>query len=291
MNSFQDITGRWHHVFRQSDIATFHLCPEKLRTAPAKSQGSDATLVGSALHEGIETFLKSEGEASRETCERAAVGMLEREWDGVRQVQMDSLREAHNYLLTCFETFWKNRTHFPMGGEIEQRFDIKNAYVDAQRSISLQGTTDYFHHGHRAIFDWKTNSASYHKDFWRVQRYAVQPTIYCMAMDMMHGFIPSFTFVRFPKSGGDMEMATVERDVADFGAMMHQLLTMAQLIEAQLPAWPTMPTNWWCSPKWCDTFRSGQCMGMYQHEKQYAAPWMDKTDAQHVQLTMKGPNQ
>lgn len=289
MHSFQDVTGLWHHTFRQSDLSEFRMCPEKLRTKPKDSPGTDATLIGTGTHTAVELWLESEGSATLEDCQGVANAVLEAEWDSIRMIQMDSMEEARYNMLNSIDCFWERRAHFPFGGEIEKPFALMHVYRDQYRTISFTGTPDYYHAGMNMIFDWKTNAAKYHKSYWKTERYAVQPTMYCMAMQLIGRPIPEFTFVRFPKeAGGEMEMATVQRDENDFATLMHQSLNLATLIESDIPTWPMLPIDWWCSPKWCDTFRAGKCMGLYQSERSWAAPYMDVTEDQYNALQVQG---
>lgn len=271
MRSERDAAGVWHHTIHQSDLTEFHHCPEKLRTKKGEG-GSDATAVGTAVHVGIEAYLHNLLLVKAD-LETAAIQHLETEWPNVRKIQMKSKGEAISAVRNSVSAFWEGRSYFPHGGWIERQFTLNNVYEDALRTISFRGTIDYFVNG--MIFDWKTTARSYHEGYWRVQRYAVQPTMYCMAVYALTGIMPKFTFVRLPKDGFAMEMATVERDTSDFQALVLQGLNLATLIESDTPTWPMMPTDWHCSAKWCDTLRRGECLGAELGSKPWNVSFMD----------------
>lgn len=260
------------------------MCPEKLRTKPEGDNSTDATLVGTATHAAVEHWLEKEGDASLEDLKGIGSEVLDGGWDEVRVIQMNSKEEARFYMLNTIDSFWAKRLHFPFGGEIEKPFALVNLYHDERRTITITGTPDYYHHESKMIFDWKTNAQSYHRDFWKVERYAIQPTVYCMALNLVFDETPDFTFVRFPKDGGAAEMATVKRNETHFQAIVYQFISLAVLIESGLPTWPLRPTDWHCSPKWCDTFRAGGCLGAFLGGESYAAPWMDNTHDQLVAI-------
>ena len=274
--SEQDATGRWHHTIRQSDISTFRMCPEKLRTQPDESTGTDATLVGTAVHSACELYLRHPAETTESQMVELAHQQVREGWGSVRQIQMIEA-EAYKFSAASIRSFWKRRHLLPQGGFVERSFKLDGVWSDQFRTISITGTPDYDTPG--MIWDFKTSAMSYEKEGWMVQRYGIQPTVYCLASYLINGGeIPEFTFIRLPKDGSDMEMLTVTRTHSDFQALMYELLAMARLRESNLSHWPVKPTGWWCSPKWCETFASGKCMGAYWGDKSWAATHMNSFD-------------
>jgi len=273
MRSTQDSNGYWTHVFHQSDLNEARMCPEKLRTRPPLSEGSDATLIGTATHLSIEEYLKADGNKTEAELVDIAVQYVQEHWHEIRMLQVENVHQAVFIVRKTVATFWSKRHHFPLGGDIEKPFRFV-AYEDQFRTIMFQGTPDY--HTPGMLWDWKTSAESYKENHWKMQRYSLQPTIYAMAIREATGEIPEFTYVRFPKSGDPMEMATVTRDQGDFDGVVTQALSLAFLIEAELPRWPMRPTDWHCSPKWCETFAAGKCMGEHHANRKYSIDWMRK---------------
>lgn len=273
-----DETGVWHHVFHQSDLSTYLMCPEMLRDR-RPDQESDATLIGTTAHLGIEHYLAGWGDDRVKFVEMLR-GYFVEQWPEVRHIQDHNMDTAWAKADRAFAAFWKNREQFPVGGMIEQQFTFA-WHVDAFRTISFRGAIDYFHPAFNMIWDWKTEAAKYHGQggkAWVKRRYAVQPTVYVTGAQQALQLeeTPGFTFVRLPKDGSDMELLPVERDAHDKSAVLTELsLGLAHLVEAGLPRWPMSPSDWWCSAKWCDKLRSGECMGKYLDKKPWNVQYMN----------------
>lgn len=278
MKHERDFAGRWHHTFRQSDLSTYMMCPEMLRTEGDHKthEHTDATLIGEAVHLAVETYLRSEGnEKYLEHLSYIACEYVKKWWPETRIIQCDTLDDALSKVHTCLEAFWENRDQFPLGGLIEEPFTMDNVYGDAFRTISMTGTPDYVHLDTGMIYDWKTSAEDYARGGWKLDRYAVQPTVYVAAMSHKFGKDFDFTFVRLPKDGKAMETRTVERNLLEWVSVIELAVSLAHVVESGMPVWPMRPSDWHCSAKWCDTHRAGACRGRHMNGAPYNAPWVD----------------
>jgi len=167
------------HV-RQSWLNDMAICPERARLGQIRPEfriGSDATIIGTSLHAGIESVLKGESD-----------------YKGMREVVTDSYRvlaaEPHKttninpelipaYLKSMTVAFYENiLPHVKLGGKIEHKFEAPLGMNIGEYGVWVEGTMDYVDPD-GVIWDWKTSSRAYNlKD---KQKTSIQASVYAAA--------------------------------------------------------------------------------------------------------------
>ena len=168
-------------IFRQSWFGDYLICPERARryiVEPEARQGTDATILGTAMHSYAETRLDGE---DIEVAMGAAFNALDNEFAlPHRIVQMRDAEAVYTFLPAVCAS-WE-RDILPQvkgGGESERKFSIR-LFDWRGWEIWLEGTIDYLEPMiNDALWDWKTAGQEYKK--WEKERWAVQPTFYAIA--------------------------------------------------------------------------------------------------------------
>lgn len=170
-----------------------------------------------------------------------------------RWVKIQTGTTAFDHITRAF-TAWYERV-LPLLGtpkHIEHKRESV-VYTDAERTITLVGTPDYVDDVW-GIVDWKVsdNRDKYGKrDGYKLKRYAVQPTAYTLLEYLRAQRILPFHYVRLDPVNGETQWLEVERGHADWNFFVTQLVSVAKLVEADLPAWPLNDQHGLCSEKWC----------------------------------------
>jgi hypothetical protein len=264
--SYRGPDGRWIHNFRQSFLNDVRMCPEMARRkllGLVEDETGDAALVGTAIHTGIEAFLLGEANSLDEVLAQgyetwwSERDNLSEPW---RIIKDDA--EAEDCIGKTLNRWWAEVLEQLPQEEllIEQRFSHM-VLSDDTRDIYIEGTKDVEYSG--GVIDWKTTMRTYKRNEWKHQRYDVQPTIYLWSHLLNYGSLGTFRYWRLPRNGGECEHLDITRRLGDFRAMEVEMINLATLIEAELPAWPLNPSDWWCSEKWCPTFAAGECRGAH----------------------------
>jgi hypothetical protein len=251
-------------------------------------QQNDSAAIGTAMHAGAEGALRGildDGEADWDTCLQLCVESWWQAWHSptFNVTEIASIDEGANLAANCLERWW-DLVLLPelLAMELvstEQRFNVL-AYEDDKRIVRLCGTQDCWTTAD--IFDWKSSNRTYSgKEAWKYQRgySSVQHILYAWARLLIEGADPEyvlaqdteramyrFTYVVLPRNPGKdqlpaLDRLTVEPTVGDAKFLLSELMSMAMLIEAQLPHWPLGPSGWWCSNKWCPNWDN--CRGQY----------------------------
>lgn len=239
--------AKFEHSFRQSWLNTAATCPERARrelTKTIPNSETDAAAVGTAVHAGIEEFLRS-GCSYRDAVDIASERFAEIEQHPDFVWTKYSHRVAHGLIETFLGHWWGIREQFqPL--EIEHQFDVL-LHEDDERIIRLTGTIDLIDK-RLGLIDWKTSGRGAY-DTWEYDRWAVQPTVYSWALyggsDQKH----PFTYCVMHKEG--VQQFTVWRDASDWNWLRQRAIGYARLIEAGLPEWPLHDNHALCSAKWC----------------------------------------
>lgn len=241
--------SKYVHRFRQSWLNDVIKCPELAR---AKKVGeldhlpeklTDSMICGTAAHAGIEDIIRgrSLGDA-QQTTQGALYDALE--GDGWSETYSSSTEQvfadAERFVNNWFENIYPNIGHHYLEAEVS--FE-KLFHEDDERIIILTGTADCVDHTDQTIWDWKTTSRKYAR--WENQRWAIQPTVYTWAFD-----IPNFNYGVLLRNG-DHQIVNVTRSPANHAWLARQAVTIAKMLELELPTWPLNDAGWWCSPKWC----------------------------------------
>lgn len=216
----------------------------------------------------------------------------------LRQVQIATLEEARKFILGCLVEWAINIMPMLIQNpdlieSVEHSFDLL-VYSDSERDIYLTGTWDLGFNV--AVWDYKhSKSMRYSKQkAWQLSRYHPQATHYAWAYDILSyptqssdtrtlettldydddAELEPFYFINInPDSKtnktevlGPNEGIKV-KTVGDCRFHLEVMKSLAYLIEAELPAWPLGPADWWCSSKWCPAWND--CRGKFIGED----PW------------------
>jgi hypothetical protein len=163
---------------RQSWLNDMAICPERARLGivrPEFRTGSDATIIGTAIHAGIESVLDGRSPD--------IAGMLEvvnNEYETLEQTnyKKTNIDEAKipEYLEAMSLAFYDDiLPKVELGGKVEHYFKVPLGITVQDYAVWLEGTMDYITPS-GLIWDWKTSSRAYYiKD---KQKSAIQPTVY-----------------------------------------------------------------------------------------------------------------
>lgn len=248
------------YTFRQSWLKTATTCPERARRewlGLMPERETDAAAVGTAVHAGIESFLRGEVEEFDDALQVALERFEEIEAHPTFTWAKYSHRVAENLINVFLNHWWGIRYQFDPA-EIEYTFNEK-FYEDEERIIRVSGTIDLVDH-HLGLVDWKTSGRGPYEK-WEYERWAIQPTVYSWAYAQTHDVedqIP-FSYAVMHKSG--VQQFTVWRSPKDWGWLERVLVNHAIMLEAELPQWTLNDAHALCSAKWCPAW--ADCKGAH----------------------------
>jgi hypothetical protein len=165
---------------RQSWLNDMAICPERARyglTRPEFRTSTDATIIGTSLHTGIESVL---GDGVNYD------GMLEvvrEQYDVLASQPHQSTNidaeSIPTYLESMSKSFYDSiLPTVKVGGKIEHKFQAPLGVVVNDMAVWLEGTMDYVDPD-GIIWDWKTSSRAYNiKD---KQKSSIQASVYASA--------------------------------------------------------------------------------------------------------------
>ena len=252
------------HTFRQSDLEAFYKCPHQFdlrRRNLLPRKETDATALGTSMHAGIEAVLR--GECGLADGEQVAVEAWRALQDDVEYVQDKTAATVERKVRDCYGA-WAQDVFPMLGGTVavEHRFKVL-LHSDQTRQLWLSGTIDYIDEA-LGLVDWKTAGRRYEE--WEKRRFAIQPTVYSYAawreglVDLDHLEMVPFTYAVMVKGRKqEVQIVTVERGPQHWQWLTAQATRLANLIEAEVDAWPLNDQGWHCSPKWCTAWDS--CKG------------------------------
>jgi len=281
-----DNQGRIIHRFRQSTLGELDICPERGRltlTGNMPRVETDAAGLGTAAHYGIEKAfeaLAEHGPLDPDEIYDHMVAEFDRisdmgnfEWKKYRR------SKVLKYLRSIAEVFHSDvyADIRPLGIEIP--FKDLVIYEDAERVIMIEGTIDLLDAVLGAA-DWKTagDARKFARGFggegWKMDRWAIQPTVYIQALLLLGRLDPDaaawpFTYLVFhlgSKNQAELQKLTVERHQGDLDWLAEKCLSYAQLIEAEVAEWPKQDNSALCSEVWAPCW--DLCKG-----RNYAEGW------------------
>lgn len=261
----QDERGRYVHNFRQSWLGSVELCDERARfelVGEMPDEETDAASLGTACHAGIEQVCRDRLDYGEWGLLDDAIEVFHKQLD--EQIAMPSfvykkydestmriLGEEH--LTNWYEQVLPTLAD-PLA--VEWEFNVL-LYEDHERVINLKGTADYLDINLH-VTDWKTSSRPY--KILDKQSAAIQPTVYSYAVAQEYGYTPTpqFSYVVMvhpsSRSKARIQTVTIERNAGHVLWLQRRCLTLARMIEADLPHWPQHDDGWFCSAKWCPAF-------------------------------------
>ena len=253
-------------ILRQSWLGSLAMCPERARQdmlGISKSTESTSTMVGSAVHHGIEMCLQSFIDTGEHTSRDQTIADSLSYWnDNGHEI----VRWNHKNEEECLEiielnsaVWWDEVRSDLFPRSVEHKFEIP-LVVDHKPEIWLHGTIDLLQHHPAPIVDWKNPGRKPHDD-WEKKRWSVQAAAYTFAVASMidGGINEPMQFVHLVK--GKVYKNLVECGPADWASLVALARSAGTLITADLPVWPLQMSGWHCSPKWCGAWST--CRGRF----------------------------
>ena len=250
--------------FRQSTIKTYRHCPEQARLdmfGITEDFVTDSAAVGTGTHAAIEAHIRG---SSVDQAVEIGFEVLSRE---LAHPNFKPHKWAHgsnspyDWIQRFMSAYEKSnfsrllRMSYGMGLLMLEAKVEMQVQTPKGRIVTLQGTIDVLDGNGGRILDWKTGS-SFHLD----RRTDPQPTMYTLlASNLIERELSHFTWV-FLKNG-DFEVIDSTRFAPQHQALLFEIDSICDLIDAGLPHWPLDPGGWWCSELWCPAYR--QCIGSF----------------------------
>ena len=255
-------------ILRQSWLGSLAMCPERARQdmlGISQSTESTSTMIGSAVHHGIEMCLQSYIDTGEHTNRDGMIAESLGYWQNNAH---EIMRWNHKNEEECVEIIelnsavWWDEVRLGIDPKaVEYKFDIP-LVVDHKPEIWLRGSIDCVQHHPAPIVDWK-NPGRKPSDDWEKKRWSVQAAAYTFAVaSMADGGINEpmeFEFVHLVK--GKVHKNLVECGPADWAGLVALARSAGTLITADLPVWPLQMSGWHCSPKWCGAWST--CRGRF----------------------------
>ena len=255
-------------ILRQSWLGSLAMCPERARQdmlGISQSTESPSTMIGSAVHHGIEMCLQSYIDTGEHTNRDDMIAESLGYWQNnaheiVRWNQKNE--EECVEIIELNSAVWWDEVRLGIDPKaVEYKFDIP-LVVDHKPEIWLRGSIDCVQHHPAPIGDWK-NPGRKPSDDWEKKRWSVQAAAYTFAVaSMADGGINEpmeFEFVHLVK--GKVHKNLVECGPADWASLVALARSAGTLITADLPVWPLQMSGGHCSPKWCGAWST--CRGRF----------------------------
>ena len=256
---------------RQSWLGDMMICMERGRLADNKPEfriGSDATIMGTAVHHGIEQVLT--GQADIKDIADVSVFRLgqlkvEEKW---RQTNVDP--EDMVPLVALMADAWARdiAPALELGGRVEQKFAAptnRQVQVDVDKVYELwfAGTIDYVD-PNGVLWDWKTAARKYSQS--EKQKQSIQASVYAYAATALgwaQWDVP-FNFgvmIRTSKSSGNIVPVMRTQAHGEWVAEQATAMVMSALRMGHDVSWPKNDQHNLCSDKWCPWW--SVCKGSY----------------------------
>jgi hypothetical protein len=258
------------------------ICPERARLGhvrPDLRTGSDATIIGTALHAGIESVLDNRSKEFGDMLEVVANEYETLEKTNYKKTNIDE-EKIPAYLESMSLAFYNNiLPNVELGGSVEHYFQAPLGIEIDGYGIWLEGTMDYITPS-GVIWDWKTSSRTYNiKD---KQKSAVQPTVYADAAVQL-GLCPDYP-VQF-RYGIMVRTETPKHQIATVERTEQHGLWLRHLVRGAVTSalktgyddnWFMNDSSTLCSQAWCSYWEI--CKGAWCGDKEIAFANQSLTD-------------
>jgi hypothetical protein len=254
---------------RQSWLNDMAICPERARLGlvhPEFRSASDATIIGTSVHAGIEKVLKDGVDHT---------GMLETVQSTYGELASKPYKKTNieeekipAYLEAMSKAFYDSiLPEVKTGGKVEHFFRVPLGITIGQYAIWLEGTMDYIDPD-GLIWDWKTASKQYYVK--EKQKSAIQPTVYGFAAKetgLTNGDVTTFNYgVMVRGDTPKHQIATVTRTESHYNWLRHFVRgaigsSVAVGTDTQ---WFMNDSSNLCSDKWCSFW--SVCKGAFVNE-------------------------
>jgi hypothetical protein len=254
-------------VLRQSWLNDLAMCPERARQnmlGLSKSTESTNTMIGNAVHSGIEYCLQSVIDNGTPETLPDTIEAGRKHWQDRRAeiVRWNHKEDKANQIIENNLTVWWNQVRPELRPlAVEYSFELP-LVPDQSPQIWLKGTIDLIQESPLPITDWK-NPGRKPNDAWEKKRWAVQAAAYTWAVASLtdEGLGEALLFEFVQMVNGEVYRTVVDYGPAEWASLVALARSAGTLIAADLPVWPLQMTGWHCSPKWCGAWST--CRGRH----------------------------
>lgn len=261
---------------RQSWLGDMAICPERARLGQVRPEfrtGSDATIIGTALHAGIESVL--DGRSSEFGQMLNVVGD---EFDVLRQTDYKQTNidpdKIQTYLESMSSAFYEGiLPHVEQGGQVEHKFSSPLGFTVNDYAVYIEGTMDYVSPS-GVIWDWKTASRQY--NIKEKQKSSIQASVYadaCVMQGLSFAYPVDFRFgVMVRQEKPKSQIVSIVR-TASHGQWLRQYVKGAvntALNSGYENNWMMNDSSALCSESWCSFWSI--CKGAFVREADNAFP-------------------
>lgn len=252
-----DTTTRRVYV-RQSWLNDLVICPERARLGieyPQMRSSSDATIMGTAVHTGIELLLQGGSEEDMRRGAHEHFADLATKPFNITSIDPEQYTELIDSMLTAYIA--DVLPSVQLGGQTEHRFSVPLGMVVKwgydEWEVYVEGTMDYVQ-PNGTVWDWKTANRKYSiKD---KQSQSVQATVYAHAVvaSGLAQYPASFRYgimIRAVKP--QAQIVDLVRNESHASWLRHTVEPAVQLALSvgMDKGWVTNDTSALCSEKWC----------------------------------------
>lgn len=242
-------------LVRQSWLNDLIICPERARFKVAKpemSGPSDATIMGTAMHYGIETILAGGNPSDMLDTVLAHWEELKKEPYKVTSLDPDKAVAQITGMCEAFKTDIMPNVVF--GGQIEMRFSFPLGITVGDYDVWCEGTMDYID-PNGVIWDWKTASRPYYMK--EKQSQSIQATVYTAAAVHLglSSYPAEFRYgVMIRQEKPKAQIGVLHRTMEHQQWLMHNVKPIIQtaMVMGMDRNWLMNDTSALCSEKWCD---------------------------------------
>lgn len=246
---------------RQSWVNDALMCLERGRLGymkPEFRRGSDATVLGTAMHTAIEQVLL--GKCDPADIGDAAIFGLQQSMNGPENWTYTSIDPNDmRPLAIAMSQAWV-RDVMPsveLGGKVEHKFMVPLGFIDVdgqQVGIQLEGTMDYVSPS-GTIWDWKSAKRKYNQR--DLQKSNIQSQVYALAAcksGLVTDWPVRFTFgVMIRKQSSEGQMVSVIRTHRNGVWIEQQIknLVASAIRMGDNNPWPQIDQGFLCNEVWC----------------------------------------
>jgi len=261
---------------RQSWLNDMAICPERARMGQVRPEfrtGSDATIIGTALHAGIESVLDGRSSEVADMLE-----VVNNEYETLEHTNYKTTNidpdKIPTYLESMSLAFYEGiLPHVVQGGKVEHKFSSPLGFTINGYAVYVEGTMDYVD-PNGVIWDWKTASRQY--NIKEKQKSSIQASVYadaCVVQGLSFSYPVDFRYgvmvrTEKPKS----QIVSIVRTAAH-GQWLRQFIKGAvntALNSGYENNWLMNDSSALCSESWCSYWSI--CKGAFVREADNAFP-------------------
>lgn len=264
---------------RQSWLGDALLCMERGRLTMVQPEwriGSDATVLGTACHAGIEHYIENGGDVSLNDMRNVMVNSIETNKEPFKWTSIKDEEAMVKFGDAMLGAWWRDiRPHVALGGLVEHNFNVEMADIvvnDTQYKIHYSGTMDYVAPD-GIIWDWKTANRKYFQG--EKQRQSIQASVYSTAAVKL-GLVPAFpvqfnfgVMLRRDKSEGQIVEVRRTESHSNWLATQTRNIVSSALRLGQENPWLQVDQHNLCSEQWCPWWSICKGAHLGEHENRW----------------------